>query len=379
MMRMIATGLIGSTALVLAACATDNDRLEIRPLKSAASAKNMPVPARLAEANAQFALGNVALALELYRKASREDVASTQAFVGIARCYQRMGRTDLARQNYESALAIAPQDDGILAELAGSLNAAGLTSEARSILAELEIRRATDKLLTSELQGIALPVLTDSVAPHAPATQTIPQRAARLEVVSATNSSVTVRLPPAQRPASATLMAAEVSASPVAASSVTITLPPPRPAGAASLAAPMPASKPRLERTSLNEVSLVTNPQGPRFVELKSTSRAPGSLRFSAFPEPPRALRVLNAARVRGLAANTRAYLAQRGWRAINLGNSAKLRSTSILLYPTGRQTTARRLASQFKFAVTLKPTAGPLTLVLGRDAALFHSKAKRA
>ena len=45
-----------------------------------------------------------ALALEAYRKALREDPQSVGAMMGIATCYDRMGRFDLSRRHYEMAL-----------------------------------------------------------------------------------------------------------------------------------------------------------------------------------------------------------------------------------------------------------------------------------
>ena len=108
----------GSAAvLALAACGTQPG-LQIRTTAAPLSAQQKPVPIRIAEARAQFALGNVALALESFRKAVREDPSSTDAMLGVAACYDRMGRFELSRRHYEMALAIAPRDPELLAALA---------------------------------------------------------------------------------------------------------------------------------------------------------------------------------------------------------------------------------------------------------------------
>ncbi|MFL6733753.1 MAG: LytR C-terminal domain-containing protein [Sphingomicrobium sp.] len=390
-MRIATTGLLASTVLVLGACATSDSGIKVRALKSSAAAQPMAVPARIAEGNTQFALGNVALALELYRKASREDVTSTQALVGIARCYQKMGRFDLSRRNYETALAIAPDDTAILGELAGSLRAQGLNSEAEAILAEVETRKAADLVLTAEMQSVLPPV--PAVGPDL--VHVKPQTHAPVTVVAATGRSITVKLseaPSAAAPVrkapvrltpvrdAPVVAAAPAAVTPVAASSITVALPPApvRPVQVAKIIRKPVSSRPRLERISLTEIALVTATAGTRFVPLKSTAAAQPALRKLAAVRPVQPLRLMNAARMQGLAANTRSFLAQRGWRTMAVGDAPTVRKTSVLLYPQGRLLAARRLAAQFRFTVVLKPSPGQMTLVLGRDAAQAQSKVKR-
>ena len=79
-----------------------------------------PISYRIAEARGQLALGNVALALESFRIAAREDPNSIDAFSGIALCYDQMGRYDLSRRNYETALALAPGNLELLSAFAAS-------------------------------------------------------------------------------------------------------------------------------------------------------------------------------------------------------------------------------------------------------------------
>ena len=103
----------GALALIgVGACSSDG-KLEIRALKAPVSATSMPVPERIAEAQAQLALGNVALALESYRKASREDPGSVHALLGMATCYDMMRRFDLGSTDMPAGHAAEADGPGI--------------------------------------------------------------------------------------------------------------------------------------------------------------------------------------------------------------------------------------------------------------------------
>jgi hypothetical protein len=81
-------------------------------------------------------------------------------------------------------------------------------------------------------------------------------------------------------------------------------------------------------------------------------------------------VRLLNAARYRGLAARTRTLLAQRGWRGMAIGNSRITRRTSLIIYPIAHREAAVRLAAQLGFATAARPTGTEIVVLLGRDAA---------
>ena len=66
--------------------------LKVRPIKQPLAEGRQPANVRVAEGNAQLALGNVGLAIEAYRKALREQPDNVEAMVGLATCYDRMGR-----------------------------------------------------------------------------------------------------------------------------------------------------------------------------------------------------------------------------------------------------------------------------------------------
>jgi hypothetical protein len=123
--------------------------------------------------------------------------------IGMAACYDRMGRSDLSRRNYEMALAVDPANTEIYSLFAQSLEGQGQRDEAARVKTELAAR---------------------VVAPEAP--REVP-------------GSVPVLPPPP-------------------AQSVTVALAPPR---SAPVAVEHPAAAMRLERLSLREVALVTSPE----------------------------------------------------------------------------------------------------------------------
>src|SRR5687768_4437664 len=123
--------IVGTVAMLsIAACGGEQGKLQIRPIGASLATGLKAVPARIAEAQGQLALGNVALALEAFRKAAREDPGSIDAMAGIAACYDRMARFDLSRRHYEAALAVAPGDPRLLAAFAASLDLQGRSTEA---------------------------------------------------------------------------------------------------------------------------------------------------------------------------------------------------------------------------------------------------------
>ena len=313
---------VASLALVaILASACNGGELNVRSISSPLAAGRQPANFRLAEGNAQFALGNIGLALESFRKALREDPASIDAMVGLAACYDRMGRFDLSRRHYEMALAAQPAEPALYAALAQSLDVQGRVPEAARVKAEFAAR---------------------VVAPEA--TRDVP-------------GSVPV-LPPPPAP------------------SVTVALAPPR---SAPVAVAQPKAGVRLERLSIGEVALVTQDR-PRW-QVRTVTRTAHSttIRFEA--RPVTAVTLLNAARVQGLAARTRSFLAARGFRGAAIGDAPAVRRHSVILYSAADRARAERIAAQFGFALERQPgtaAAKGLTILLGRDAARDEALAGR-
>ena len=319
MMKQQPAFLLLSVVLGVAACSTGE--LNVRPTKSALAAGQQPPSMRVAEGNAQLALGNVGLALEAYRKALREQPANVEAMIGLAASYDRMGRADLSRRYFEMALAADPANPEIYVHFAESLDSQGQRDEAARVKTELAER---------------------VVAPEAP--REVP-------------GSVPVLPPPP-------------------AQSVTVALAPPR---SLPVAVERPAmSGMRLERLSMREVALVTT-QEPRW-EAKTITRTATSTTIRFDKARPQPVVLLNAARNQGLAARTKAFLAQRGFGGARIGDAPAVRSQSVILYSAGDVHKAERLAAQFGFSLERRESPkGRVTILLGRDAARDTALRSRA
>ena len=288
-------------ALVAAAggCASEGT-LDIRPVGRQAAGGETP-SARILIAQGQLALGNVALALEGFRRAKRDEPGSIAALAGMAECYRQMGRIDLSRRYYEEALALAPQEPRLYVGLAGVIEGEGDSATGRSLRQEAATRAAG--LVPPASPAVAPPVPTPSAA------------------------------------------------------SVTIALAPARPAA---------APRARLERLSSGEVALVTGGASPWVARAQLANARKVTVQY----EKRTAMVVLNAARVQGIAARTRDYLAARGFSATRIGNAPTVVAQSIIRFPDGARDRAARIAAQFSVAPRLEQAAGPLTLIVGRDAA---------
>lgn len=119
----------------------------------------------------------------------------------------------------------------------------------------------------------------------------------------------------------------------------------------------------------MREVALVTKPE-PRW-EAKTVARTATSTTIRFDKAQPRPVVLLNAARNQGLAARTRAFLAQRGFGGARIGDALAVRNQSVILYASNDALKAERLAAQFGFSLERRESAkGGVTILLGRDAA---------
>lgn len=310
-MKHTATLSLLVTAVAISACS--GSAIEVRSIKQTLAEGRQPANSRVAEGNGQLALGNVGLAIEAYRKALREQPDNVDAMIGLATCYDRMGRSDLSRRHYEMALAVDPANTDVYSHFAQSLDGQGRRDEAARVKAELAARVVAPEA-SREVPG-SVPVLPP---------------------------------PPAQ--------------------SVTVALAPPR---SLPVAVERPAGDGvRLERISLREVALVTKSERPQW-EARTVARTASSttIRFERRLQP--GVTLLNAARVQGLAARTRAYLIGRGFGGARIGDAPAVRRQSAILYAQADARRAERLAAQFGFALEkLEGTKTGVTILLGRDAA---------
>lgn len=295
--------------------------VDIRTVQGPLAPGAQPVSVRVAEGYSQMSLGNVGLALESYRKALRDDPGSVDAMRGMAAAYDKMGRFDLSRRYYEMALAVQPKERDIYDQLAASLQMQGRADEAARVKTEIAARDAAPEV--SQAVPGSVPVLP-------------PPPVQRVEAASAA----------------------------------------PRIAPVAVVSVPSSRSGARLERLSMGEVALVTKPG--IVWEARTVTRTARSTTIQFDRKPAAVVTLLNAARVQGLAARTRAYLQNRGFASVKIGNAPAVRQQSVILYSAADRSRAIRLAAQFGFAMQARPhtNAGAMTILLGRDAA--HDRALR-
>jgi len=326
-------------SLAAAGCTGAPADVKIRPIADPGS-KLRAGNDRLADARGQLALGNTGLALEGFRKAAREQPDNMEAFAGMAFCYEAMGRYDLAQANYEAALALAPRDTALLTALAGALDRQGKRDAASDVRSEV-----------ARLNSAAAALDQTPAEPDQPVVETPRLAPAVTVALPQAQPLASVAPPPVTEPSMPAVNVADI----LAAVNV----------GADPLS-------PRLERMSLGEVALVTSPRAVWRGQVVSRSRQSVTVRWvplttaSARPN----IRLLNAARRQGLAARTREYLLGRGWRKIEIGDSKDIREDSLVLYPAGRQATARSLAAQFGIRARPIEKGEVLIVLLGRDAA---------
>lgn len=302
-------------ALAVAGCAGAG-KLDIRPVGQQAAVAGQPVSVRIALAQGHLVLGNVGLALEEFRRAAREEPDSILALVGMARCYEQMGRFDLTNRYYEQALAIAPNEPSLALALATSLDHQGKADEARLLRRE------------------------------------VAERSANRTAPAVTAAGSAARLPEVHAEAPAV--------------STTVTLASPRPVD-------QPRTAIRLERLSSGEVALVASERSPWVARKVASTPRSVTIRF----DQREAMVVLNAARIAGIAARTRDYLAKRGFSGASIGDAPATRQQTLIRYPVAARARAERIAGQFPFSARLEPSKGPLTLLVGRDASM--SRAPRA
>jgi hypothetical protein len=385
MMKQPSTFFALVAALGATSCSTGE--FNVRPIKTALAAGRQPADLRVAEGNAQLALGNVGLAIEAYRKALRQQPQSVEAMVGLAHCYDRMGRSDLSRHQYEMALAVEPANTEIYALFAQSLEAQGQRDEAARVKAELAARVVAPEA-SREVPG-SVPVLppppaqsvTVALAPPRPLPVAVEQPEQMtpapaqgdqvaavapepiVPMVVAPKPVVPMALAPAP-PAPLTVapkMLAPVATAPSVAAA---------PGSIARVFIERPAGVGlRLERLSMREVALVTRPE-PRW-EARTVARTATSttIRFERKVQP--AVTLLNAARIQGLAARTRTYLAGRGFAGAKIGDAPAVRRQSAIVYSSADAARAERLAAQFGFVLERREGAkAGVIVLLGRDAA---------
>lgn len=136
-------------------------KLAIRPVGGSALAEVAAPSERVIQGRTQLAMGNAGLAIESFRRALTDDPANIDAYAGLAMAYEKLGRFDVAAQQLERALALAPNDDELLARLAANREAEGRPDLATAIRKELAQRRANERAGMPTTAEMAVAVALD--------------------------------------------------------------------------------------------------------------------------------------------------------------------------------------------------------------------------
>jgi hypothetical protein len=123
-----------ATCLASIGC-TATPQLSIKPVQRGASS---PTGDAYAEAKRQLEAGNMALAVDGFRRAVRQSPESVDALNGLAVAYDNLGRFDLSRRFYELALATDPTSAKVRHNMDVSRRMQGLTEQAQAVAAPVE-------------------------------------------------------------------------------------------------------------------------------------------------------------------------------------------------------------------------------------------------
>jgi len=271
--------------------------------------------------------GNYGLAIEMYRRILIATPDDSAAVEGLALCYDRLRRYDLSDVYFQRALALAPRNEAFYRTYAASLTAQGRGDDAA--LLDVDMRA----MLASASTMPAMPAAASS-----PAQPSAPPQTARPALAGA------AAVPAAPMPVVPTGPRLEQLAPGV----VRLILAPERSAGRAVILAPAltPASAPT--RVALSKPIPAT--------------LVPGALRNTM---------VINATGRNGIVRRVQSYLAGRGWRSLDRGDSGMRITVSRILYPPSGEATARRLARALPFPTRLYATAqaNRIQLLVGGNA----------
>ncbi len=334
-MTQRARGLITVILIATTGCSTSIPLVEIRPARTGAVAQEETASAHFLQAQGQMALGNVALALEGFRKAIRLDPAHANAMLGIAACYESMGRMDVASVYFEKALAVAPGDRRVYALFADALERNNMIDEANRLRTESAARDAGENQRSGNGQ---------------PPVPKLGETAARMKLAEVMD------------PAAKGAPDQNVSIAPVT------------PVRTGVGFAQWRANGARIERLSLHEVALRTSTSSPMPEIASISSRALQKAQSAAGKrqaQPAKVrLTVLNAARIAGLAARTRHRLGDARWGEILIGDAPSVLRRTEIRYAADRHGEARWLSATLGVPSKLAQLPkGSIALWLGRDA----------
>lgn len=320
-----ATGLVLALAIAAPAAARGEDmHPRTTGLPASAIAVGQTSAGALDDGRLALAGGNPAQAISAFRIALAQAPQTVAALNGLAIAYDRLGRSDLARQHFEMALALEPDAADIAYNLGLALVRAGMDRAAIPHLQRAAMgndARAAAAARRTLAQVAAR--LTTPPAPGAPTLATVSAAGSRIDMASSGEAVLVlapaIPSPPAaphpnpmpQAPMRLAAVEPALAARLGEAAVLTIPLAPPpqAPAEASTSAAPAPSPEPR------RVASRTPAPAAPALSERLPPRHGPPEQPVPALPAILPALAQASPPRLPAIAAQS-----LRGWREAAFG-----------------------------------------------------------
>lgn len=320
-----ATGLVLALAIAAPAAARGEDmHPRTTGLPASAIAVGQTSAGALDDGRLALAGGNPAQAISAFRIALAQAPQTVAALNGLAIAYDRLGRSDLARQHFEMALALEPDAADIAYNLGLALVRAGMDRAAIPHLQRAAMgndARAAAAARRTLAQVAAR--LTTPPAPGAPTLATVSAAGSRIDMASSGEAVLVLApaipsppaaphpnpMPPAPMRLAAVEPALAARLGEAAALTIPLAPPPQAPAEASTSAAPAPSPEPR------RVASRTPAPAAPALSERLPPRHGPPEQPVPALPAILPALAQASPPRLPAIAAQS-----LRGWREAAFG-----------------------------------------------------------
>ena len=115
--------------------------VELRPVSNAPVLANLSTSESLAKGRSYLSMKQYGLAIELFKKASRDPASEAEAYNGLAIAYEAIGRGDLAERYFEQAMSLAPEQQRYSANLQRFYAGSNQKEKERRLIADIAASR----------------------------------------------------------------------------------------------------------------------------------------------------------------------------------------------------------------------------------------------
>jgi tetratricopeptide (TPR) repeat protein len=124
--------------LTLVGCAIGaRPLIGLRPVSNAPVLADLSTSESLVKGRSYLAMKQYGLAIELFKKASRDPASEAEAYNGLAISYEAIGRPDLAERYFEQAMSLAPEQPRYVANLQRFYAGSGQKEKERRLIADI--------------------------------------------------------------------------------------------------------------------------------------------------------------------------------------------------------------------------------------------------